>query len=42
MKEIYGFKCFNCKSEGVKTQNLSLGHSDYTRNPRKPIENDQK
>ena len=39
MKEIYGFKCFNCKSEGMKTQNLSLGHSDYIRKPRKPIEN---
>lgn len=40
MKEIYGFKRFNCKSEGMKTQNLSLGHNDYTWNPRKPIEND--
>ena len=39
MKEIYGFKCFNCKSEGMKTQNLSLGHSDYIQKPRKPIEN---
>lgn len=39
MKEIYGFKCFNCKSEGMKTQNLSLWHNDYTWNPRKPIEN---